>query len=199
MITGRPRIEADWFERLYAQDDDPWQFATSSYEHLKYQRTLEALAGRHFARGLEVGCSIGVFTELLAWQCDRLVAIDVSDRALALARERLADRPDVWLSRAAFPEQMPAGPWDLAVCSEVLYYLDQAALDLAAQRLAEVLHAGGTVLAVHWRAATRTYPCRGDDVHELLLDRLGKWHSLDCRTARYRLDRFDGETLKAAI
>jgi SAM-dependent methyltransferase len=190
----RPRIEAEWFERLYGEHDDPWQFATSPYEDRKYSRTLDALAGRRFARALEVGCSIGVFTGRLATHCDRLVAIDVSEHALAQARERLAGLTHVCLRRAAFPEQMPAGRWDLVVCSEVLYYLDRPALELAVRRLGEVLGAGGTVLAVHWRAATATYPFRGDDVHRLLLDRLGHWHALDARTRQYRLDRFDGES-----
>jgi predicted TPR repeat methyltransferase len=195
MIAGdRPRVGAEWFERLYGEDDDPWRFATSLYEDRKYQRTLEALAGRRFARGLEVGCSIGVFTGRLATQCDRLVAIDVSGRALARAREQLAGLTHVCLRRAAFPEQMPAGRWDLVVCSEVLYYLDRPALELAVARLGEVLGHGGTVLAVHWRAATATYPFRGDDVHRLLLDRLDRWHTLDARTRQYRLDRFDGES-----
>lgn len=192
MTGARARLQPDWFDRLYAEDDDPWRFATSEYEWRKYERTLAALDGRRFARGLEVGCSVGVFTARLADRCDRLVAIDVSERALALAARRLADRTGVRLQRAAFPEQMPAGRWDLVVCSEILYYLDRPALELAAGRLADVLRAGGTVLAVHWRPATTTYPFTGDAVHELLLERLRRWHSLDAREARYRLDRFDG-------
>jgi SAM-dependent methyltransferase len=193
VINGRSRIEAEWFERLYTADEDPWRFETSRYEAGKYQCTLQALQGRKFARALEVGCSIGVFTGRLAEQSDRLVAIDVSERALALAAARLADVAQVRLRCAAFPEQMPDGPWDLIVCSEVLYYLDRPALEVSVTRLEEVLHAGGSVLAVHWRAATRTYPFRGDEVHELLRHRLGRWHSLDARSPDYRLDRFDGE------
>ena len=30
----------------------------------------------------------------------------------------------------------------------------------------------------------------GDQAHELLLDRLGRWHTLDGATPSYRLDRF---------
>ncbi len=192
MSAERARVKADWFERLYQQDDDPWHFQTSGYEQRKYECTLAALGDRRFTRGLEVGCSVGVFTALLAERCEHLLAIDVSARALALAARRLADRAAVALSRAAFPEEMPEGNWDLVLCSEVLYYLDSSALELAAARLADVLGAGGTVLAVHWRPATQTYPFTGDGVHDLLLERLGHWHALDSRTARYRLDRFDG-------
>ncbi|MGI8429918.1 MAG: SAM-dependent methyltransferase [Solirubrobacteraceae bacterium] len=190
--SARTRLAPDWFERLYEQDDDPWRFATSEYERRKYSSTLAALGGRRFTRGLEVGCSVGVFTALLAEHCEQLVAIDVSERALALAAHRLSDRNGVSLERAAFPEQMPGGRWDLVLCSEVLYYLDSPALELAIRRLTEVLRAGGTVLAVHWRPATKSYPFTGDAVHELMLERLGRWHALDSRADRYRLDRFDG-------
>ncbi|MGI8411304.1 MAG: SAM-dependent methyltransferase [Solirubrobacteraceae bacterium] len=194
-MTGaqaRPRLPAEWFERLYAQDDDPWRFATSDYERRKYEQTLAALGARRFPRGLEIGCSVGVFTARLAEHCECLVATDLSARALALAARRLGDRADVHLQQSAFPEQMPGGHWDLVLCSEVLYYLDRPALELAVQRLAGVLLDGGTVLAVHWRPATQTYPFTGDGVHDLLLERLGRWHALDARAEHYRLDRFDG-------
>ena len=189
---ARPRLDADWFERLYAADGDPWDFATSEYEAGKYRRTLEILGDRRFARALEVGCSIGVFTAQLAARCDKLVAIDVSARALAAARERLAGDERVELRRAMCPEQTPPGDWDLVVCAEVLYYLDRPAFDAAVQRLAGVLSTGATVVAAHWRPATATYPLRGDEVHDLLAERLGRWHACDRRAPLYRLDRFDG-------
>ena len=54
---------AAYFEALYAADEDPWDFTTSAYERAKYDRTVAALGDRRFARGLEVGCSIGVEAE----------------------------------------------------------------------------------------------------------------------------------------
>jgi predicted TPR repeat methyltransferase len=186
----RERVPAEYFEALYTADEDPWRFASSDYERAKYAHTLATLGDRRFGRALEVGCSIGVFTAQLAARCDELVAIDVSPSALALARRRLAGEPHVTLAETAFPEEMPAGPWDLVLCSEVLYYLDPDALSLAEQRLAEALTEGATVVAVHWRPATRTYPWLGDEVHERLLLVLGRWHASDERRPRYRLDRF---------
>jgi 2-polyprenyl-3-methyl-5-hydroxy-6-metoxy-1,4-benzoquinol methylase len=188
----RPRIERRFFEDLYAGADDPWAFATSPYERDKYAHTLSALDGRKFKRALEVGCSIGVLTEQLAAACTELVAIDVSALALERARRRLRGQAGVTFARMAFPEQMPEGRWQLVVCSEVLYYLDAPAFELVLERLRTTLESGATVLAVHWRAPTRTYPLRGDDVHERLVSELGAWHSLDDRRPRYRLDRFEG-------
>lgn len=189
---ARPRVGREFFEDLYARSEDPWAFATSDYEREKYADTLAALGDGRFARGLEVGSSIGVFTEQLAERCDELVGIDVSEQALARARERLGDRPGVALEHMSFPEEMPPGPWDLVVCSEVLYYLDAATFDLAVERLRTALGAGATVLAVHWRPPTKTYPLRGDEVHDRLIAELGQWHTFDGRREHYRLDRFEG-------
>jgi SAM-dependent methyltransferase len=191
-VVPRPRIGREFFEDLYAGSEDPWEFATSDYERDKYADTLAALGSARFARGLEVGSSIGVFTEQLADRCDELVAIDVSERALALARKRLSGHGNVTLAAATFPEEMPPGPWDLVVCSEVLYYFDDAAFARAVERRRAALEDEATVLAVHWRPPTTTYPLRGDEVHDRLMAELGPWHAFDGRRPRFRLDRFEG-------
>jgi SAM-dependent methyltransferase len=122
-----------------------------------------------------------------------VLAIDVSERALDQARQRLDGRRGVCFARMSFPEEPAEGEWDLLICSEVLYYLDEPAFLLAVDRLRRSLELGGTVLAVHWRAPTRTYPLRGDEVHDRLLRALGLWHTLDDRRPLYRLDRFGGD------
>jgi SAM-dependent methyltransferase len=191
-VLSRSRIGREFFEELYARAEDPWRFAESRYERDKYAHTLEMLGGDCFERGLEVGCSIGVFTAQLADVCAELVGIDVSERALARARRRLRGHPRVTLARMTFPEEMPEGSWDLVVCSEVLYYLDEPAFGLALERLRTALEDGAAVLAVHWRPATSSYPLRGDEVHDRLIAELGGWHVLDGRRPRYRLDLFEG-------
>lgn len=188
---ARPRFDAPRFEGIYAASDDPWRYETSAYERDKYVATLAALPERPLGRVLEVGCSIGVFTAQLARRCSSLVAVDFSPRALQLARRRLAGVAGVELALASFPEQVPAGSWDLVLCSEVLYYLDRPALGRAAEWLAGQLADGASVLAVSWRGEGRDEPMPGDEAHELLLDRLASWHAIDARSDRYRLDRFD--------
>ena len=176
----RPRLGSAYFDELYARDPDPWGFETSAYEAAKYDATIQALEGRRYATGLEIGCSIGVLTERLAQHVDDLLAIDVTEAALEQARERV---PQVTFARREIPEEFPAGRFDLIVCSEVLYYLDDAAFE----RTLDHLH--GTLLAVHWRHPTRTYPLRGDEVHDRLQARFGA-PEYTRATADYRLDRF---------
>ncbi len=177
----RPRLGPAFFDELYATDPDPWGYATSEYEQAKYDATIAALEGRRYGRGLEIGCSIGVLTERLSHHVGDLLAVDVSEAALAHARAR---NPDVAIERREIPEQFPAGRFDLIVCSEVLYYLDPPALDATLDRL------HGTVLAVHWRHPTTRYPLRGDEVHQRLRERFGP-AAYTRTTPDYRLDRFD--------
>jgi SAM-dependent methyltransferase len=180
------------FERLYQVSPDPWGYRSSSYEHDKYRATLEALPDAPHRLCLELGCSIGVFTRLLAARCEHLVAIDFSLSALRLAAEHLEDVGNVELLRASFPEQTPPGSWDVIVCSEILYYLQPPALDQAIGWIEAQLRYGASVLAVSWRGVGRDEPLLGDEVHDRLARDLAGWHALDARRDSYRLDRFDG-------
>jgi SAM-dependent methyltransferase len=190
-MSERTRVPVQAFDDLYATSDDPWDFATSGYERDKYDRTIAALGDRHFARALEIGCSVGVLTERLAPRCDELLAVDAARRAVDLARERLAGVPNVDIRRATFPEELPGGTWDLIVCSEILYYLDEPTLVDALADLSGRLRPGGSLLAVHWRPQTETYPLRGDEVHALLRRHLPLVAAEHQRHERYVLDRFD--------
>lgn len=190
-MSAPMRLERAYFEDLYAADPDPWDFATSAYEREKYAHTLAALEGRRYRRGLEVGCSVGVLTEQLAECCDDLLAVDVSERAVAAARQRLGARPRVRVQRRTLPEEMPDGPFELIVCSEVLYYWGRDLLLEGLARMRERVEPGGSLLAVHWRPRTATYPLQGEEVHALAAEHLGMDRSLSEVHDRYLLDRFD--------
>jgi SAM-dependent methyltransferase len=185
-------MSVEYFDALYGADPDPWDMEASPYERGKYVATVAALEGRRFRRGLEVGCSIGLLTAALAGVCDDLVAVDAAERAVAAARARLAGAPGVRVERTSVPDGTPAGPFDLIVCSEVLYYWEAPLLADVARDLSARLAPGGSLLAVHWRGPVRHYPQGGDDVHDMLpsvLPGLGVAYSRT--TPRYRLDRLD--------
>ncbi len=186
----RRRFHREHFEELYKRSEDPWSFATSEYERRKYERTLDVLEGRRFLRALELACSIGVFTAMLAPHCDELLAVDTSQRAVDLARERLADFPNARIERCTLPEETPKGPFDLIVASEVLYYFTEEIMFAALRRFEEELAPGGSLLAVHWRGEPRTHPLRGDEVHELLERHTRLTNVLTATEPEYRLDLF---------
>lgn len=185
------RLGRDYFEDLYAESRDPWDFETSPYEHRKYDRTLESLGERRFRRALEVGSSIGVFTAMLAPRCDELLAVDASERAVEISRQRLSGASHVRVERRTLPEEMPEGLFDLIVASEVLYYWPREPVLEALRRFEAALSRGGLLLAVHWRKQTRTYPLQGDEVHELLVANTRLANVKTITEPEYRLDLFE--------
>ncbi len=189
----RESMAPAWFEALYARDPDPWRFASSEYEAAKYTDTLASLGERRFAAALEVGCSIGVLTHQLASRCDRLLAVDVVEAALARAREACRQQPNVAFARMRVPAEWPAGQkFDLMLFSEVLYYLAPADIDRTAALAVAALDPGGTVLLVHWTGPTN-YPCSGDEAATRFIAACaGRLRPVrQERRAEYRLDRLD--------
>lgn len=182
---------ADYFDRIYAGQADPWSYGASGYEQQKYRATLDALPRPRFRHGLEIGCSIGVLSRLLATRCDRLLAIDFSEVALASARQQIP--ANTVFARAAVPAQFPDGRFDLIVFSEVLYYLAPGDLDATAGRAMAGLDVDGVVVLVNWlgetgaasdgnaaadafirRAAPRLRLLRHEAMPEYRLDLLGR-------------------------
>ena len=185
--TASGSIAPAYFERLYQAEADPWEYATSPYEAAKYASTLTALPRPRYASALEVGCSIGVLTERLAERCDRLLAVDVSGAALARARRRCARFGHVAFEQRALPDEAPTGPFDLAVVSEVGYYLGPADWADALDRLSASVGVGGHLVLVHWTGET-DYPQTADAVHGAARDHAA-WQGRWCdRTEAYRLD-----------
>jgi SAM-dependent methyltransferase len=181
-------LDSAYFERLYTDCADPWSFATSSYEAEKYAASLDVLDSPRYARALEIGCSIGVFTERLARRCDRLLAVDVSATALARARERNAASANVRFERMTLPREFPAGTFDLITLAEVGYYWNDADAESARGAIADALPAGGSLLLVHFLPKVDEYLRDGDDVHERYVRdaRFALVHA--ARRERYRID-----------
>jgi len=184
------RFHREYFEHLYGRSEDPWEFATSEYEKRKYGRTLATLEGRRFSRALEAGCSIGVFTAMLAPYCDELLAVDTSERAVEIARERLSGSRQVRVERRTLPEEAPEGPFDLIVASEFLYYFTEDLLLATLRRFEQELAAGGSLLVVHMRKEVEIYPLQGEEVHDLLNHHTRLTNVLTVTEPEYRLDLF---------
>jgi ubiquinone/menaquinone biosynthesis C-methylase UbiE len=58
----------------------------------------------------------------LAQRCSRLLAADISEKALRQARERCANLHQIEFQQLALPRELPDGGFDLIVLSEVGYY-----------------------------------------------------------------------------
>jgi SAM-dependent methyltransferase len=107
------------------QRGDFWNFENSEYERARCACLLTLLAGRRYARALEIGCGAGYFTRLLAGIADQIVAFDIAPAAIARARTLGTDLQTVEFraANAMDYEWRNDGPWDLVVCTDTIYYL----------------------------------------------------------------------------
>lgn len=135
------------FEELLAAEPDPWRYE-SAYERRKYEQTLSLVPPRA-PRALEIGCAEGHFTVALAARVGELVAVDLSEIALARARARCAGLANVQFTQLDVANDPLPGRFDLVVCSELLYYLGHEGLQDVARKLAEALVPGGALVLAH--------------------------------------------------
>jgi SAM-dependent methyltransferase len=186
-------LGAEHFERIYARDADPWKTESSEYERSKFERTLAAIPDGPVPRALDVGCSTGVLSALLADRCDELTAVDFSERAAEATRERLAGLRDVSVERLDLPAEMPTGPFDLVVCSEVLWYWSPAEVLDGLRRIESALAPGGALIAVGWTGDDPEAPMTGPEVNALIAARTVLEHTLHEAEpgAGYVIDRWE--------
>lgn len=196
MNTNQPNtLNPDYFDDVYRANDDPWAFTSSPYERAKYQDTLAALPRPRYEQAFEIGSSIGVLTAQLALRCGHLLSVDVSEAALAQARQRCAQLPQVELRKMQVPAEFPEGQFDLILLSEVGYYWAPADLARAADLMLAALPAGAQLLLVHWTPVVPDYPQTGDEVHDFFLEKAAPGgplaHLHGHRAEKYRLDLFE--------
>jgi len=189
LIANLNPSSQEFFERMYRDKTDPWNFATDTYERSRYDSLLSALAGNRYHRAFEPGCSIGVLTAGLAPLCDELLAIDLSQTAISQARKSCAAFSQVRFEVASIFDSAP-GPLDLLVLSELCYYFQISDLRAGVARLLNCLVPGGTVLACHWLGSSPDHRLTGDEAHAVLqelTEERGFTLALSRRTENYQL------------
>jgi trans-aconitate methyltransferase len=154
------------FEALYRADSDPWRYRSSKYERRKYEATLAACGPGPFVSALELGGSIGVFSAMLAPRCRSLVTIDAAPTAVREARARLRNEPTAEVVLGDIPAVIPVRAYDLAVASEILYYLPPEVLEATLVSLSTRMPPGARMVAVHWRPAGPERPFTAAEVHD---------------------------------
>jgi LmbE family N-acetylglucosaminyl deacetylase len=194
LALGPRRTPADTatpFEAMFESGPDPWQVLRSRYEKRKRELTLAVLRRVHHPRVLELGCSTGVLTRDLTRVAGSVTAVDVSARALDVAR-RCVPTGVTWV-HGAVPDAVPDGRFDLVVLSEVGYFLSPLDLLRTLTRVRRSLAPGGEVVLVHWQHPTRDVPLDGALVHELAVAALADLgHGGHYRDADVAVDLWGG-------
>jgi SAM-dependent methyltransferase len=168
MTTPPETLGAGYFDGMYSAAADPWGFEERWYERRKYAIALAMLPRERYRAAFEPGCSVGVFSRMLAPRCDTLLSCDLAAAAVEAAAARTPDLRQVRVEQRDIPRQWPSGRFDLVVLSEVLYYFGDHDLEQVLKQAAGSLEPDGTLLAVHWRHPVAEYPRTGDDVHQVL-------------------------------
>ncbi len=164
-------VPAELFEAHYRADGDPFHYEHNRFERTKYRAQLALLREEPYQNAIELACSIGVFTEMLAPSCRRLTALDCSSTALARTRERLAGVSNVAFVEASLPGGVPNEMYDLVVFSEVGYYLSSRDLTTLRDELVRRMARGAHLILAHMTIAFHEYmghpiPSRFVEVHD---------------------------------
>jgi SAM-dependent methyltransferase len=181
-------VPGDYFRELYSNLDDPWSFAASAYERAKYRATVDALPCARYRTALELACSIGVFTKMLAQRCDALLGVDVSQHALARAARRCAGVPHVRFGLCDLTHEFPAGAFQLVTFCEAGFYFGPHDFEGIRNAIAGALEPGGDLVLVHWIPLVDGHAQTADDVHDAFLADPRFVSVSAARAETYRLD-----------
>ena len=162
--TGRARaVIAEPFDAMMVSgEQDPWHLDDFAYERRRLELVLACLGRERYQRILEVGCATGQLSELLTGRADTVVAIDASERALDVARNRTDTVR--WIC-GAVPDDLPEETFDAIILSEIGYFLDGLELTATLRRVRRQLTARGEIVLAHWRGRTAGIPLDGAAVH----------------------------------
>ncbi|MCD2513430.1 class I SAM-dependent methyltransferase [Comamonas endophytica] len=156
-------------------DPDPWGYQKHWYERRRRQLIAAMLPNEKLGCVLEIGCSSGLMTQLLAPRASQLLAVDVSAKAVELARERLQGLPQVQVLQADITRDWPQQAFTHILLCDVAYYLEQAQIRQLARNIAR--QATGVLLLAHWRHAFEQVATPAQAAHDLLREGTG-WHGL---------------------
>lgn len=162
-----PSLDIGYFEDLYANNPDPWNFKDSEYENLKYNKINSFLENRYYDKGLELGCSIGVHTSFIAQHCKNLLAVDINRNAIETAKQSNQVLQNVDFQVMDILNEFPIGSFQLISMCEIGYYFNRQDLLEIFQNIANTLSENGNFLMVHWTSFVREYPLTGKLVHEI--------------------------------
>jgi cyclopropane fatty-acyl-phospholipid synthase-like methyltransferase len=145
--TGNRRFA---IERLYLEHGIIWNYRSSPYERQKYEHTLACLlrGRRASASALEVGCSVGVFSKMLAAHFYKVTAIDISKEALRLAADYNRAEKNIGFVRSDLQSLSLGLRYDVIVCAEMLYFIPKEDVQKVCFNLDKHLNANGIIILV---------------------------------------------------
>ena len=145
-LLGRGWSATEFERRYQATQQNAWGYQDNPGHAARAQRILQALRAEPAQHLLEAGCAEGFLTRQLAARGNQVTACDLSPEAVRRAAEYCAGLPHVQFAAADIRHQLPQGPFDAAVFSDVLYYLSSTENRALALRLHRIMPAPRTLL-----------------------------------------------------
>lgn len=185
-------IDLSGFEEKFRETIDPWDYRTSCFEARKRGELLRACGPGKLGRGLELACAIGETSRALLSRCLTLTATDGASTALAEARRRTPPNLRITFRQGVLPRDVPRGPFDLIVVSEIAYYLSRRDVDDLARRLVRQTASGGRIVVLHHVIPFADAAQLPASAHERLCGffRERMVPGIVARYGRYRIDTF---------
>lgn len=148
--TGERRHE---FEHKYRKHGDYFGYRSNPYELQKYERTLALMRlwrGEHAKKALEIGCSVGVFTRMIAPDFARITAVDIAKEALAITASEVGplDLGQITYVQSDLLSLDLNQTFDVIFCAEVLMYIREPDAQAACKVLDKHLAPGGVIIEV---------------------------------------------------
>jgi SAM-dependent methyltransferase len=138
----------EWFTQQYCHvADDPWGLTWRPSQALRYHSVLEILTRvpHSLTTAVDIGCATGDLTALLARRMPGLrvlLGVDFVDSAVERARRRFPHITFVRDSILSLGDRYSA-QFDLALCLELLYYLEKGQRVEALKSVRRLLRKGG--------------------------------------------------------
>jgi SAM-dependent methyltransferase len=142
--------------------EDYWgKFARTFDEDQKYivgeaiQRTIIAKlsAERDLGNVVEFGCGGGYYTGVIAKNSKQVVATEISDEMLEMARKQLEGFPNITVQKAdCYSTAFPAEAFDSVVMINLIHVIDNPLNSLKESH--RILKAGGTLLLASYTGFT---------------------------------------------
>lgn len=150
IIWDDPTRAQPYFERIYSETPDPWDYLRT-VQQARYQTAIQALdearQQEKFATALEIGCSEGMFTELLTERCGKLLALDISTVALGRAKDKCQRYTNIDFKQWDLSKDTLSETFDLVTIMDVLeYFYRPSSLRNVRDKIVSFVKPGGYLL-----------------------------------------------------
>jgi SAM-dependent methyltransferase len=160
----------------YSEESAVWASADKA---ARFSGIADAVGDRWYPDILEIGCSPGDITPMLAAHCSQLVTVDPSHIALEHARLRVGGAFNVELRLSALSDDLPDRLFDLILLNDCLKDIEFADLAALSKRLPLLCKEGcRIVIAIRHEGAAQEMTAQV--ATELLMTELAGWAVVNC-------------------